>query len=141
MQIKKQTCKKRLAILWICGAGVSFFILFVQSIMDHYGDDVPDAWAWLLPTIMPTLSLIIGVLVADAMGRSMQMETVDIFIYRLAFYLSLTYLLVVAMQLFAQPFSPIPPLELMRKSNLWLGPYQGLVSACLGAFFISSGKK
>jgi hypothetical protein len=28
------------------------------------------------------------------------------------------------------------PLNLMTQSNLWLGPFQGLVTASIGAFFV-----
>ena len=35
------------------------------------------------------------------------------------------------------PFSPWKPLELMMQSSLYLGPFQGLVAAALGAFFVS----
>jgi hypothetical protein len=38
----------------------------------------------------------------------------------------------------AQPLTQLPALELMRQSNLYLGPLQGLVAAALGAFFIKS---
>jgi hypothetical protein len=37
-----------------------------------------------------------------------------------------------------QPFSVLSPFELMSQSSLWLGPFQGLVSAAMGAFFIKA---
>lgn len=39
--------------------------MVLQSIFGKFGTRVEEAWAWFLPTIMPTLSLIIGVLVLD----------------------------------------------------------------------------
>jgi len=56
--------------------------------------------------------------------------------FRLSFTLSAVYLFVVALTVLLQPFAEATPFEIMKASNLWLGPFQGLVSAALGAFFI-----
>ena len=43
-----------------------FLLLIAQSYGGAYGDtDVSDVWKWFLPTIMPTLSLMVGVFVVD----------------------------------------------------------------------------
>ncbi len=133
--------KKRLALLWFTGAGILFLIMLIQTFMNHYGPDVNEAWGWLLTNIMPTLSLIIGVLVSDAMGKGVKVQSIDAFLFKLTYGLSLLYLSSVLLHILFQPISPTEPLEMMRLSNLWLGPFQGLVSASLGAFFIASEKK
>ena len=56
--------------------------------------------------------------------------------FKLALCLSVTYFLVVLATIVLQPFSSVPPLELLDMSNLWLGPLQGLVTGVLGAFFV-----
>ncbi len=140
MQISWEKSKRRLAVLWFTGAGLIFLVLFIQSITGRYGEDVSEAWAWFLPTIMPTLSLIIGVLVLDATGNGEKLQTVDRFFFRLSFSLSLIYLVAVSLTILLKPFSPSSAIELMKQSNLWLGPFQGLVSGSLGAFFFK-GKK
>ena len=56
--------------------------------------------------------------------------------FRLSGGLSALYLATVAATLYLQPLTPWGPLELMQRSNLWLGPMQGLVVASLGAFFV-----
>ena len=48
---------------------------------------------------------------------------------------SVFYLAMVSLTLLVQPFLTTPALELMQRSNLWLGPLQGLAAATLGAFF------
>ena len=53
------------ASIWLGGAGLVFLILVVQSLVGRYGSQSEAAWAWYLPTVMPTLSLIIGVLATD----------------------------------------------------------------------------
>ena len=52
--------------------------------------------------------------------------------------LSVFYLLLVAVTILAQPFlQDVSPIELMHRSNLWLGPLQGLAAGVLAAFFRS----
>jgi len=141
MQISWQKSKRRLAVLWFSGSGFIFFVLLLQTIFGRYETDIIEVWGWLLPTIMPTLSLIIGVLVMDAVGKGVKIQTVDRFFFRLSYILSLSYLVVVSITIFIEPFSPLSAVELMKQSNLWLGPFQGLVSASLGAFFIKRAKE
>lgn len=136
MALKMTKCRRQLATLWISGAGVLFFVVLFQTLMGHYGSKAEEAWGWLLPTIMPTSLLIVGVLMASAAGSAPQEQTVDAFAFRVAFSISAFYLVVVALTIFYQPLTAMPPLELMKKSNLWLGPLQGLVSAAIGVFFV-----
>jgi hypothetical protein len=131
-------CKRRLATVWFALSGVIFLLLVVQTVMGHYGSKATDAWGWFLPNVMPTLSLIVAVLVLDQMGKSVHTRTADRFLFRLAIGLSCAYLLLILLSILIQPFAPLPPLELMQQSNLWLGPLQGLVAAALGAFFVKA---
>jgi len=136
MLIPMLKCKKKLAILWFIGAGLSFFLLLLQTLGGRYGDDIEKAWRWLLPTIIPTLSLIIGVLAIEFQGSKKDGKMADRFFFRLSYILSTVYLCIVALTILWQPFSNIKPLALLEQSNLWLGPFQGLVSATIGAFFV-----
>jgi hypothetical protein len=130
--------RKRIATVWFTGVSILFVVVLIQTILGHYGDKVREAWEWLLPNTMPTLSLIIGVLVADTLSsKKIGRKTVDVFIFRLAFFLSLAYLIIVGLTIFLSPFSDVASLELMKLSNLWLAPFQGLVSAVTGAFFVA----
>jgi hypothetical protein len=131
-------CKRRLATVWFALGGVIFLLLVIQTVMGYYGQRATDAWGWFLPNVMPTLSLIVGVLVLDQMGAGVKTRTADAFLYRLALGLSCAYLLLILLSILVQPFAPLPPLELMQQSNLWLGPLQGLVAGTLGAFFIKA---
>ena len=140
MTLTLRQCRKRLAAIWLIGSGILFFTVILQTIFKHYGDKSSDVWAWFLPLIMPTLSLIMGVLVWDALDRSVEIPTADKFMYRLAGILSSLYLLVLGFTFFLSPFSPWTPLELMKQSSLYLGPFQGLVAGSLGVFFVSKSK-
>ena len=138
--ISTKKCKRGLATLWLSIGLFLFLIMIVQSLGGKYGEKAEEAWKWFLPTLLPTLLLIVGVLVADATSASKTGRRVDRFVFQIAFGLSLLYLLLVAVTLFYQPFSRQTPLQFMSLSNLWLGPFQGLVAAALGAFFTEAEK-
>lgn len=128
-------CKRGLAQLWFASSGTIFLLFLLQSLLGKYGARVGEAWGWLLPTIMPTLSLIIGVLIADVFGQEKSDRLVDRFFYRLTLGLSVVYLLSVLLVILVQPLSSLTPYELMSQTSLWLGPFQGIVAAAIGAFF------
>jgi len=107
-QISTKMCRRRLAILWFGFGFVLFIGLVLQSVFDRYGDWVEDAWSWFLPNIVPTLSLIVGVLVLDVMSGRDAEKKVDSFFFWLAFLLSAVYLVLVSATLFLQPFTGVP---------------------------------
>ena len=129
------SAKRRLSVVWFAGAALLSLLMVAQTIFGHYAD-AAEAWSWLLPGIVPTLSLIIGVLVVDALGKGAADRHVDRFMFRVALGLSVFYLLLVAVPVLAQPFTELAPGELLELSNLGLAPAQGLVSAALAAFFV-----
>ncbi len=92
-----------------------------QSLFGKYGKEATEIWSWFLPTIAPTLSLIVGVLVVDLKNGPDQNKRVDRFVFRLAFGLSLFYLLLVLSTILVQPFTKFAPIELLKKPNPWLG--------------------
>jgi hypothetical protein len=134
--ISMRTCKKRLAVLWFVGGLLLFLLLVFQSIFGKYGTEVDAAWSWFLPTIMPTLSLMLGVLILDATTTGGTDKLIEQFMFYMAFGLSLVYLVLVGVIPLVQPFTGSSPLDLMNQSSIWLGPLQGLVAAALGAFFV-----
>lgn len=133
--------KWTLAGVWLAGAGLVFVVLVGQSLAGRYGEHSNDAWSWYLPTVMPTLSLIIGALVGDFRsegpdpGRKKLPDNARGLLW-LGLALSVFYLGLVSVAVLAQPFLPqLSPLDLMQRSNLWLGPLQGLTVGVLAAFF------
>jgi hypothetical protein len=129
-------CRKVLALLWFGAGGVLFSIFVLQTTLGKYGDQASEAWGWLLPAILPTLSLILGILVADAQAGHSQTLRADRFLFILSVILSAGYLLAVSAPIFLQPFVSLSPVDLMKQSTLWLSPFQGLVSGAIGAFFV-----
>lgn len=136
MAVALTRCKRWLAGIWFTGFGVIFFIVLIQSQLGHYRDEANQVWGWLLPTVMPTLSLITGVLVLDASRHDKRRATTDRFLFLLTAWLSGAYLASVLLVILLQPLSSVSPLQSMAQSNVWLGPFQGLVAAAMGAFFV-----
>jgi hypothetical protein len=144
MPISFSRGQQNVAILWFCGGGLAMIILIVQSIAGTWGAWVSDAWSWLLPTVLPTLTLILSTVVAEAIQQRDSRIEVNSFAYYLCMGLSAFYLICVVSLLFAVNFVQMKPLELMKMSSLWLAPLQGLLSGIIGVFFVKqteSGQK
>jgi hypothetical protein len=143
MQVSMVKCKKRLAMLWLAWGGFLFFLLLFQTIFGRYQEKAGEAWSWMLPTIMPTLSLIITVWAVDALQQATPARVVDRFFFGLSFGLSSLYLLVVTLIIVLPIFvssDAEEALKQMKASNIYLGPSQGLVSIALGVFFTKKEK-
>jgi hypothetical protein len=125
-------CRKRLATLWFGAGGALSLLLIAQTILGRYGDKASDVWGWFLPTVMPTLSLVIGVVASRSRDSS---KPADAFVFGLAFAISLLYLASVSLVFLLQPFVKRSPLDTIKETSLWLGPFQGLVAAAMGRFF------
>jgi len=133
-----------LAKIWFIGSGLVFVLLVIQSLLHVYGDLTQDVWGWFLPTLVPSLGLIITVLTYTALEPFMTGSVVRKSFVTIAVWLSIAYLITVLLTILIQPFSSRTPAEavaLMRTSNLWLGPFQGLVASALGVLFVSKEKK
>ena len=141
-KMSTRDCRKRISVVWFSLGGFLALLVILQSLLGRFGEGVNQAWAWFLPTVMPTLSLITSVLVVDmGSGGGHAAKRVDRYLYLLALWLSVAYLLIVALTFLIQPLVGTPILQLMQMSNLWLGPLQGLVAAALGAFFLKGEEK
>jgi hypothetical protein len=133
------TCQKRLMAVWFVGTALVFLLLMLQTVNQLYGDVVERAWGWFLPTVVPTLSLIIGAIAYQA-RRPPRRARIDRSAFIASLTLSIFYLALVLATLLLRPISGTTPLEFLSLSNLWLGPTQGLVGLSLGAFFTSADR-
>jgi hypothetical protein len=142
MTLPMSTCKKRLTIVWFVGAGLVCAIVLLQTWMGHYEDKVSDVWNWLMPAVMPTLALIAAVWTIDVRSKETKPEFVDSFVFWLTLGLSITYLSVLALTILVQPRAAATSagyIDLMHRSGFFIGPFQGVVTASLGAFFVKKG--
>lgn len=134
MEVKK--AQQRLALLWFSGGAVMFLYVIFLSVRIVDRETVIAIWSWFLPTIMPTLSLIVGATVSRVLTARESKQEVNLFSYRLALGLSVFYLFIVGMVFLMKPFTSSSIEDVMKISHLWLAPVQGLTSASLGAFFV-----
>src|SRR5215472_7649405 len=92
-QVPVPGCQKKLGALWFSVAALLFLFLVIQSVLGVYRyrtetgvqDLTSDAWGWFLPTLMPTLSLIVAVFATDTARSKNAIPTVDRFFFRMAF--------------------------------------------------------
>jgi hypothetical protein len=130
-----ERARSRLSAVWFIGSGVTFFLLMIQSLVGKFGSDTQQVWSWFVPSVVPTLSLMISVLGASAMGHA-EKRRVQFGFYRIALWLTISYLIVLFATLLAASARP-PAIDTLLLSNAWLGPLQGLVVAAIAFLFIS----
>jgi hypothetical protein len=128
-----QSAKKRLALIWFGGAAALFLFVVAFSLNSPAAGAV---WAWFLPAVMPNLSLIVGVWVADARAGGVPDQPVDPFMYRLAAGLSAFYLLLIAALFLLHPYASQGIAGWLQASQLWLAAVQSLASLGMGAFYV-----
>lgn len=131
-------CKWQLAVLWLTSGAVVFSLLLGMSICGKF-ENAPEAWGWFLTSMMPNLSLIVGVLVSEARTTlSKRPMFVPANHFKLAYKLSAFYIVVVVFTLVSTslPTAVYRGIAMLHMSNLWLGPLQGLASAALGIFYV-----
>jgi len=129
-----------LATVWVAGAGAVILLVVLQSLLGRFGGKTSEAWGWLLPTTMPTLLLIVTVLGYTALDPVHSTAVVRRRFHELAKTLSIAYLSLVALTVLIGPFAAADGagmIDLMHMSNLWLGPFQGLVASALGVLFVT----
>jgi hypothetical protein len=122
--ITLETARIKLARLWLMGGGLILLLIFFQSTFGNvYVDHLEEVWSWILPTLIPTLSLIVAVMGANALNIAE--TTQDQIMVRRSFYtitlwLSLAYLFLILATLVATRFPPEgveDPLAILRVSH------------------------
>lgn len=130
-------CQRRLTLVWLAGGGAILLLLFVQTLTKRYAGENQEVWEVLLPYIIPTLALMLGVLVANSMKETTETKerTSDRFLYRLAMGMSAFYLVcLLIIILTAVPGQKMT--EHLKDVGLFVTALQGLNALVLGAFFV-----
>lgn len=140
VQIQVNIARKRLARYWFIGCAIAFFFLLLQTVLGKFSGAEKDIWGWFLPSIMPTLLLMVGVYGAEAMRPSHANLIVDIFIFNLARGVSIAYLLTINFTILVEPLSPLNSSQLFEMSQLWLVPLQSLAAVLIGVFFVKTNE-
>jgi hypothetical protein len=129
--------QRRLVLIWLIGSSPVLVLMLFRTLGSNAGG-IERVWGWLLPTIMPTLSLVVGAYASTALTESEGHRTVDRLFFRIATSLSVAYLVIVTLAISLYPLSSPPAVLALERIGIVLGPVQGLVSACLGVFFVSN---
>ncbi len=131
-----RTCQHRLLIVWGAMTAVALVVVLLQTASGGvYAARAGDVFDWFLPTVVPTLSLMVGTVVADARAADTA-ATVDAFTYRLVFWVSIVYLVLVILALLMNAQSPDPIGALRALGKIVSGLYT-VVGISLGAFFVT----
>ncbi len=135
-----------LARVWFIGSALPFGVLMIQSILGRYYNpltkisQLDEVWSWFIPTVVPTLSLLTGIIGASALGQQDERKVRKTFL-DLTLWLSATYLAVLSLTIFLEPFSPYEGADFFKITNFWITPIQGLTIAATGFLFSSSSPK
>ena len=137
--LSQEACRRRLTVLWFGLSGLLFAFMMLYTIRGlPFGPRTAEVWGWLMPNIMPVLTLIVSVLVLESRGKGVELPPASPLLFTLAMVLSVAYLLtLLVLVVVPANFTDQPALELLRSTGIWLGPFQGLVSGALGGFFVS----
>ena len=135
MKISMFVSQTRLAIAWVIGCIILLLVAWLQIIFGHYDENGQEVIEWLLPSIIPTLSLVTGVWANNALKKPKSKEKVSKGIYRAVLGVSIFYLVFIGMIFAIQPMVARPPIEVVKDSSLVLAPLQGVMCAFIGIFF------
>lgn len=128
--------QRRLLVVW---GGISILaavmVLVQTSPHGAYHSNASAVWEWFLPTVVPTMSLILGTVAAEARAPAAS-GTVEVFYYRLALWVSLAYLALVLGLLLMYAQSPTPVADL-KSTSRFITVLYSLVGIALGTFFVS----
>lgn len=139
-QISLDVVRNRLACVWLAGSLLIISLVVIQSNNGVYRDRAEDVWKWLFPAVLPTLTMILSVLASTALAANSPASVVRKSFYRIALLLSIFYLLLILFTILIQPYSHhfvADQLTALHDSNLYLGPFQGIVASALGVLFVS----
>jgi hypothetical protein len=143
-RLEMRRCQRRLLAVWsgwsILGLGV---VLVQTSPGGAYEANGGAVWDWFLPTVIPTLSLMLGTVLADARESSDAAEpaaTVDALAYRVALWASVLYLVLVLALLLTYAQAPTP-VEALRAQGRLVSAIYSIVGVALGTFFVSKRKE
>lgn len=144
--ITKKAAQRNLTVVW---AGFTLFltlIFFVQTVMsDKYPGQSDQVWDWFIPLVFPTLTLMIGVLVAVAQLPDAGQVGVDKFYYRLTLGAITVYFLILLGVVLSAPLAfmanATPAFDHLKKSTKLLSALQAIVTLVLGFFFFRENRE
>ena len=77
--ISMSSSKKILGAIWVIGFLLPFLLLISMTVNNTL-QDTTAAWGWFLPTMLPTVSLIVAVFVSEALNPEPREKLVSGFV-------------------------------------------------------------
>jgi hypothetical protein len=140
------TSRKKIISLWLLMSLAIFIIFFIQTLTGKYTDNVKDVWQWLFQFLLPALTLMLGVLIAQFNSTTTDFE-VDSFYFKLAFGISIFFLVFLFLSPIIIPILHVNEnvhrsiaeqkdiLQSFKTVDNFLLPLQGITMLSLGIFF------
>jgi len=141
--------QRKLSAIWFVGAVLIVLVVVLQAVNGFWvdtskngaGDNTVDALQWVFASVVPTSTLILGVLVAAEMNpvvrREFSHQRRSRFFLNLTLGICIFYLVVTSLFVLFATFrnSAAERTLLLKYSGFVLPVLQGLVSVAQGAFF------
>ena len=126
--------------IWFGGTALILFPVIVMCFTRaEIQNSAPKIVGWLLPNLIPTLSLIATIVGADAIDPKPDKFTVRVGFHRFVMVMSIVYIAMVAFTFLIEPLiANMDLLDAIDISNLWLGPIQGFVAGVVSILFYST---
>ena len=133
------SAQKLISLPWFGGFVGTFILFLMQTRWEVYREVEKEAWSWFLPTMIPSISIILGTIIYDVVQKPAKATRVDKFSLWLTFGFSLLYLVVLLITIASAPNfnGGKGALAFLQSSSIYLNPLQGLVGLTLGAFYVS----
>ena len=141
MTITLSRSRVLLTVVWAIGFIIPLLILAAQTIFGtvYHGKEA-EAWNWFTPNIVPTIGLIVATLASTAFETGEGQKPVSGAFFIVTMSISVVYVGLFILIFLLAPLVDSPPLETFKRSSLFLGIIQGVVTTCLGVFFIKNAK-
>src|SRR5687768_14049340 len=122
-----------LTIVWAIGFVIPLLILASQTYFGtvYHGKEA-EAWSWFIPNIVPTVGVIIATLASTAFEMDPAEKPVSVAFFGVTVGVSVLYVALFILVFALTPLTDSPPLETLKRSSLFLGVIQGVVTTCLG---------
>ncbi len=145
-KISFQHARKNILLVWLLMSVAIFIIFLIQTLFNKYTNHVKEVWQWVFQYMLPAITLMLGVLIAQ-MNATVSAVKTDIFYYRLALGISWFFLGLLFLSSMIVPLIHIQQnqqlaisdqkniLEAFKTYDNVLIPVQGIVMLCLGLFF------
>jgi hypothetical protein len=125
--------RKKLLWLWLGFTSIIMILIILQTLAGKFDLIERMAWLWAFTHLLPILLLLLcAVLLNKNPSKVLYQST-----FQAVYYASLGYLILIILTIFALPYATLnwSIEEYLRKSNLWLMPYQAVLLIAFGIMY------